>query len=118
MVRYRIFNTTTKFIGRACAVHGNSLPVVVDKVDKSALRSELFMNDVLKNDESVKFYMGIPTLVCLTAIFNFLKPFAGKLKNCDTNKGKKVKFQKKPVKKSGKKSERSDNLSRICFELG
>lgn len=62
------------------------------------------MDDLLKNDETVKFYTGIPTLACLTAIFNLLKPFAEKLKYWVTNKGKRVNFQKKPsVKKSGKK---------------
>ena len=72
--------------------------------DKSALRCEICMDDLLKNDETVKFYTGIPTLACLTAIFNLLKPFAQKLKYWGTNKGKRVNFQKKPsVKKSGKK---------------
>ena len=51
----------------------------------------------------MKFYTGIPTLACLTAIFILLKPFAEKLKYWGTNKGKKVNFQKKPVQKSGKK---------------
>ena len=64
----------------------------------------MFMDDLLKNDETVKFYTGIPTLACLTAIFILLKPFAEKLKYWGTNKGKRVNFQKKPsVKKSGKK---------------
>ena len=58
---------------------------------------------MLKDDQSVKFYTGIPTLACLMTIFNLLKPLAEKLKYWDTNKGKKVNFQEKPVKKSGKK---------------
>lgn len=31
----------------------------------------MFMDDLLKNDETVKFYTGIPTLACLTAILIF-----------------------------------------------
>ena len=85
--------------------------------DKSALRCEIFMDDLLKNDETVKFYTGIPTLACLTAIFNLLKPFAEKLKYWGTNKGKKVNFQKTPSVKKERQKEKSDNLSRIYFEL-
>lgn len=44
------------------------------------LKRELFVDDVLKDDESFKFYTGIPSLACLTMIFNLLKPFAEKLK--------------------------------------
>lgn len=44
------------------------------------LKRELFVDDVLKDDESIKFYTGIPSLACLTMIFNLLKPFAEKLK--------------------------------------
>ena len=68
------------------------------------MKRELFMDNVLNNDQSVKFYTGLPTLTCLMAIFNILKPLAKKLKYWDTNKGNKVNFQKKPsVKNSGKK---------------
>lgn len=49
------------------------------------MKRELFMNNVLNNDESVKFYTGLPTLTCLMAIFNILKPLAKKLKYWDTN---------------------------------
>ncbi|PFX22405.1 uncharacterized protein LOC111334310 [Stylophora pistillata] len=71
--------------------------------DKPALKRKLFTDDILKNDEPVKFYMGFPTLACLMAIFNLLKPAAEKLKYWDSNKGKKVNFQYRPVKKSGKR---------------
>ena len=33
--------------------------------DKSRLNREFFLEDVMKNDDSVKFYTGIPTLGCL-----------------------------------------------------
>ena len=71
--------------------------------DKTALKCELSIDNMLKDDQSVKFYTGIPTLACLMTTFNLLKPLAEKLKYWDTNKGKKVNFQEKPVKKSGKK---------------
>lgn len=62
--------------------------------DKSALRCEIFMDDLLKNDETVKFYTGIPTLACLAAIFNLLKPFAEKLKYWAQIKGRKSTFKR------------------------
>ena len=79
--------------------------VLQNKINnKAVIKRELFMDNMLKNDESVKFYTGLPTLTCLMAIFNILKPLAEKLKYWDSNKGNKVNFQKKPsVKKSGKK---------------
>ena len=67
--------------------------------DKKTLKRELFMQDVLNNDESVKFYTGIPSLTCLMMIFNLLKPFAEKLKYWDKNKGTEVSYQKDSTKK-------------------
>ena len=60
------------------------------------MKRELFMDNVLNNDESVKFYTGLPTLTGLMAIFNILKPLAEKLKYWDSNKGNKTNFQKNP----------------------
>ena len=57
------------------------------------------MQDVLNNDESVKFYTGIPSLTCLMMIFNLLKPFGEKLKYWDKNKGTEVSYQKDSTKK-------------------
>ena len=34
------------------------------------MKRELFMDNVLNNDQSVKFYTGLPTETCLMAIFN------------------------------------------------
>ena len=42
--------------------------------DKESLKRELFMENVLKNDDSVKFYTGLPTLSCLLTLFNLIKP--------------------------------------------
>ena len=70
------------------------------------------MDNVLNNDESVKFYTSLPTETGSMAIFNILKPLAEKLKYWDSNKGNKTNFQKKPCdKKSGKKPEKSGNCS-------
>ena len=44
------------------------------------MKLKLFMDNVLNNDESVKFYTGFPALTCFIAIFNILKPLAEKLK--------------------------------------
>ena len=55
--------------------------VLRNKVNsKAAMKHELFMDNVLNNDESVKFYTGLQTLTCLMAIFHILKPLAEKLK--------------------------------------
>ena len=67
--------------------------------NKKQLKRELFVDDVLKDDESVKFFTGIPSLACFMMIFNLLKPFAEKLKYWDKNKEKKVSYQKDSSKK-------------------
>ena len=46
--------------------------------NKKQLKRELFVDDVLKDGESVKFFTGIPSLACFMMIFNLLKPFAEK----------------------------------------
>ena len=40
--------------------------------DKRTLKRDLFMDDVLKNDDSVKFYTGIPSLGCFNLISELL----------------------------------------------
>ena len=61
------------------------------------------MDDVLKDDESVKFFTGIPSLACFMMIFNLLKPFVEKLEYWDKNKEKEVSYQKDSSdKKPGK----------------
>ena len=39
--------------------------------DKAKLKRDMFMEDVLKNDDSVKFYTGIPTLGCFNLISDY-----------------------------------------------
>ena len=68
--------------------------------NKKQLKRELFVDNVLKDDESVKFFTDIPSLACFMMIFNLLKPFAEKLKYWDKNKEKEVSYQKDSSKKS------------------
>lgn len=46
--------------------------------DKSRLKREFFLEDVMKNDDSVKFYTGIQTLGCLNRLVNLITPEADK----------------------------------------
>lgn len=57
------------------------------------------MDDVLKDEESVKFFTGIPSLASFMMIFNLLKPFVEKLEYWDKNKEKEA-IKKIQVKKS------------------
>ena len=57
--------------------------------DKSRLKREFFLEDVMKNDDSVKFYTGIPTLGCLNMLVDLITPEADKLKYWDKSKDKK-----------------------------
>ena len=68
--------------------------VLQNKVNNKAAMNwrECFMDNVLKNDYSMKFYTGLPTLTFLMLIFNILKPFVEKLKHWNSNKGNKVNF--------------------------
>ena len=71
---------------------------------KNTLKRDLFiMDDVLKNDDSVKFYTGIPSLGCFNLISDLLKPQAEKLKYRDKNKDKQMKYQTAVDSKPGPK---------------
>ena len=67
--------------------------------NKKQLKRELFVDDVLKDDWSVKFFTGMPSLACVMMIFNLLKPCAGKPEYWDKNKEKEVSYQKDSSKK-------------------
>lgn len=54
--------------------------------DKEIFKCELFMGDVLKNDEFVKFYIGFLFLMCLMILFSLIKLFCSNLKYWDINK--------------------------------
>ncbi|XP_068737455.1 uncharacterized protein [Montipora capricornis] len=67
-------------------------------------RREQLVQDVLKSDESVKFYTGIPSLSCFMLLVNTLLPYAGKMKYWDKNKRQKSYYQNDPEKeKPGRK---------------
>jgi len=56
------------------------------KVDNAKKRREMVvMEDVLKSDDSVKFYTGIPLLACFTLHLNTLLPSAESMKYWDKN---------------------------------
>ena len=59
--------------------------------DKNTLKRDLFMDDVVKNDDSLKFYTGIPSRGCFNLMSDLLKPQAEKLKYWDKSKGKQMK---------------------------
>ena len=71
--------------------------------EKARLKRDLFMEDVLKDDDSVKFYTGIPTLNCFNMLVGLIKPEAQKLKYWDKNKDKKLKYQSTENSKPGPK---------------
>ena len=56
--------------------------------DKTALKRDLFHEDVMKSDESVKFYTGIPSRACLLILFDVHRIEAEKMKYWDGNKDK------------------------------
>ena len=47
--------TTTKFANRACAVHGISLPVVVDKVVVVVLKFPNYVKNTMRNTKTSTF---------------------------------------------------------------
>ena len=52
-------------------------------------RREQVVQDVLKSNESAKFYTGIPSLSCFMLLVNTFFPYAGKMKYWDKNKDQK-----------------------------
>ncbi|XP_029200608.2 uncharacterized protein LOC114965177 [Acropora millepora] len=71
--------------------------------DNPTIKRDLFMEDVLKSDESVRFYTGVPSLSCLQMLSELLRPEAEKLKYWDRNKGKTMAYQTSGKKKPGPK---------------
>ena len=85
--------------------------------NKKQLKRELFVDDVFKDDESVKFFTGIPSLACSMMIFNLLKPFAEKLKYWDKNKEKEVSYQKDSSKKKPGKQRLLTSMEEFILTL-
>ena len=69
--------------------------------DKPTTKRELFMEDVLKGDESVRFYTDVPSLSCRQVLSELLRPETEKLKYWDRNKGKTMAYQISGKKKPG-----------------
>lgn len=67
-------------------------------------RREQVVQDVLKSNESVKFYTGILSLSCFMLLVNILFPYAEKMKYWDKNKDQKSYYHDDPEKeKPGRK---------------
>ena len=90
--------------------------------EKVRLKRDLFMEDVLKDDDSVKFYTGIPTLGCFNMLVGLITPEAKKLKYWDKNKDKKLKYQTTENSKPGPKRNLTVNeeivMSLVRLRLG
>ena len=71
--------------------------------DKPSTKRELFMEDVSKSDESVRFCTDVPSLSCLQMRSELLRPEAEKLKYWDRDKGKTMAYQTSDKKKPGPK---------------
>ena len=50
---------------------------------RDELKRDLFMEVVQRDDSSVRFYTGLPSLSCLLMLFDFLKPVANCMKYWD-----------------------------------
>lgn len=54
--------------------------------NKKQLKRELFIEDMLRDDESVKFYTGLPNIACFNFTWNLIKPYTEKIKYWDKKK--------------------------------
>lgn len=54
---------------------------------------ELIIEDMLRDDESVKFYMGLPNLACFNFTLNLIQPYTEKIKYWDKKKEAKSHYQ-------------------------
>ena len=72
----------------------------------------------MKDDESVKFFTGMPNLAFFMMIFNLLKPFAEKLEYWNKNKEKEVSYQKDSSKKKAWKAKIIDHYVPIYLNFG
>ncbi|XP_020904289.1 uncharacterized protein LOC110242620 [Exaiptasia diaphana] len=70
---------------------------------KSKLKRDLFVEDVLKSDDSVKFYTGLSTIGTFNLLCDVLESGGKKLNYWDTNKGKTLNYQTTDKKKTGPK---------------
>ena len=62
--------------------------------DKTEQKQNFFYDDVVKSDESVKFYAWVPSHSCLPMLFDVHNIEAQKLKYWDKNKNRTVSYEK------------------------
>ena len=61
--------------------------------NKKPLKRELIIKDMLRDDEYVKFYTGLPNLACFNFIWNLIQPYTKKIKYWDKKKEAKSHYQ-------------------------
>ena len=71
--------------------------------NKTQLKKDLFIEDICKSDQTVRFYTGIPSLDCLFRVFNFLKPIAEEMKYWNGRK---------------KTEKEACQVGECCFQMG
>ena len=76
--------------------------------NKKSLKRELNLTDILQDDESIRFYTGLPDLRTFVLISKLTSPYAEKMKYWDKKKQTKSYYQKDPYKQ---KPERKRQLS-------
>ncbi|XP_068723336.1 uncharacterized protein [Montipora capricornis] len=70
------------------------ITILEGKVEnKKRLKRELNTEDMLRDDESVKFYTGLPNLACFNCTLNLIQPYAEKIKYWDKKKESKSYYQ-------------------------
>ena len=69
--------------------------------NKAEQKRNFFYDDVVKSDESVKFYTGAPSYSCLLMLFDVHNVEAQKLKYWDKNKNTTVSYEKTDKKGPG-----------------
>ena len=72
----------------------NKITILEGKVEnKKRLKRELNTEDMLRDDESVKFYTGLPNLACFNCTLNLIQPYTEKIKYWDEKKESKSYYQ-------------------------
>ena len=62
--------------------------ILEEKIEnKKRLKRELIIEDMLRDDESVKFYTGLPNLACFNFIWNLIQSYTEKIKYWDKKRG-------------------------------
>ena len=93
--------------------------ILFEKLEnKKELKRELNTGDMLRNDESVKFYTGLPNLACFNFTLGLIQPYTKNIKYWDKKKDGKSYYQSDVSKsKPGRQrqlSEKEEYLLVLC----